>query len=382
MELRAAVNAAAPLRSRVSDGWIGDAAHATRTSDHNPWVLDGKTGIVTALDITNDPIQGVDGNVLSRALIRDPRVKYVIWNRQIWSRQKPTWRAYTGKNPHNHHVHVSVSSDKDKYDDDTLPWDLGKQTVGAIIPSTEPAQQKLRLKDQGGDVFKLQTLLGVKVDGDFGPKTEAAVKKFQRDHGLDPDGVVGPYTWEALLKKGGDTAGQQEPSMLVGTPPAPVLEGLHGQLPTTPAGAVEFMEDLGWSRAASIALVANLMWESGGNDHIVWDAHGDHNHSHGAGQWNDRQGRYQSLVSFASEHGKRWDDAETQLRFIDHELRTSERKTGVELAQADTVAEAVEAAIRYWRPGIPHANKRLAIAERLDKEIGDGSVSSSDSPVG
>lgn len=40
--------------------------------------------------------------------------------------------------------------------------------------------------------------LGVAIDGDFGPATEAAVKMFQRGHRLDPDGIVGPATWSAL----------------------------------------------------------------------------------------------------------------------------------------------------------------------------------------
>jgi murein L,D-transpeptidase YcbB/YkuD len=45
-----------------------------------------------------------------------------------------------------------------------------------------------------------QTELGVTSDGDFGPKTETAVKAFQKRSGLEPDGVVGPLTWAALLK--------------------------------------------------------------------------------------------------------------------------------------------------------------------------------------
>jgi peptidoglycan hydrolase-like protein with peptidoglycan-binding domain len=37
-----------------------------------------------------------------------------------------------------------------------------------------------------------------KVDGDFGPDTERAVKRFQDDFGLEVDGVVGPVTWAML----------------------------------------------------------------------------------------------------------------------------------------------------------------------------------------
>ena len=36
-------------------------------------------------------------------------------------------------------------------------------------------------------------------DGDFGPKTEAATKAFQKDYGLNPDGIVGSATWGMML---------------------------------------------------------------------------------------------------------------------------------------------------------------------------------------
>lgn len=35
-------------------------------------------------------------------------------------------------------------------------------------------------------------------DGIFGSKTEAAIKKWQKNHGLVPDGIIGPKTWASL----------------------------------------------------------------------------------------------------------------------------------------------------------------------------------------
>jgi len=59
---------------------------------------------------------------------------------------------------------------------------------------------------KGWDVAVLQyllsrhRLLAFRPDGDFGPKTEAAVLRFQRARGLVPDGIVGPTTAGRLCK--------------------------------------------------------------------------------------------------------------------------------------------------------------------------------------
>lgn len=67
----------------------------------------------------------------------------------------------------------------------------------------------LRLGAKGEPVKRLQWLLRdalvppvkISVDGDFGMRTDDAVKLFQRQHSLTPDGVVGPQTWTALGQK-------------------------------------------------------------------------------------------------------------------------------------------------------------------------------------
>lgn len=56
----------------------------------------------------------------------------------------------------------------------------------------------LKLGSQGKEVEQLQSFLKITVDGDFGPKTEKAVKAWQTSHGLTADGIVGPETWKAM----------------------------------------------------------------------------------------------------------------------------------------------------------------------------------------
>lgn len=60
----------------------------------------------------------------------------------------------------------------------------------------------LKKGSKGDDVKKLQSLLGLKADGDFGPNTEKAVKEFQAKNGLTADGIVGNKTWEKLMALG------------------------------------------------------------------------------------------------------------------------------------------------------------------------------------
>ena len=99
--LRNEVNAKYPKRDKKSDGWIGDPSHQARKSDHNPDYADG--GIVRAIDIDKD---GINVQAVLAAVLSDPRVSYVIWNRRIWGGSR--WRAYEGTNPHTGHIHVSI----------------------------------------------------------------------------------------------------------------------------------------------------------------------------------------------------------------------------------------------------------------------------------
>jgi putative chitinase len=75
---------------------------------------------------------------------------------------------------------------------------MGGETSGSARPV-------LRRGSKGDAVVQLQVALQklgfmVAIDGDFGPGTEVAIARFQRDQRLGVDGIVGPGTWVALDK--------------------------------------------------------------------------------------------------------------------------------------------------------------------------------------
>jgi len=100
-----------PKRKKASDGLLPSAAHVHQSpnSDHN-------SGF--AVDITHDPAKGIDCTIAYIDLRNDPRVKYLIFQGRIWSREKGD-RDYTGSNPHNKHLHISI---KEGCGNDTSPW--------------------------------------------------------------------------------------------------------------------------------------------------------------------------------------------------------------------------------------------------------------------
>jgi peptidoglycan hydrolase-like protein with peptidoglycan-binding domain len=85
----------------------------------------------------------------------------------------------------------------------TVDGIVGPQTWGAIIiqvaegstgDAVRGVQEEFQYRNLSGDPSK-----GLHIDGIFGPKTDAAVRAFQRAVGLRVDGIVGPLTWRALV---------------------------------------------------------------------------------------------------------------------------------------------------------------------------------------
>jgi hypothetical protein len=219
--LRAAVNQRWPKRDKKSDGTIGDAAHASRDSDHNPWKIVNGVGVVRAEDIDKD---GISAAWLAEKLRQlgaagDPRLAgggYVIFNRRITSPDFKRWNEYTGSNPHTEHIHVSFSLNPAGFDSTRGWWvDLfgpGKPVAATPAkPKPKPSSGARPAIQQGSNrpayIRQLQQRLrtmypayarNLAVDGVFGPATAAVVREFQRRSGLKADGVVGTATWDAL----------------------------------------------------------------------------------------------------------------------------------------------------------------------------------------
>lgn len=106
-----------------------------------------------------------------------------------------TWRCLGGNQGHQ----VQESNFNSSYC--TLRRPSGG-TVGVALPADPMAAwPEIENGATGAAVSALQQLLGVDVDGEFGPDTDAAVRAYQAGHGLDVDGVVGVSTWNALLTK-------------------------------------------------------------------------------------------------------------------------------------------------------------------------------------
>lgn len=150
-QLTKEVNALYPNRDKSSDGWIGDASHQARPSDHNPDWTNG--GIVRAHDYDEDFVAGLtavgEAMPFVNAIITDPRVAYVIYEGRIWQNpavfKRGGWLPYSGVNAHRHHVHVSIRRGA-QWDRDGKSWNLATKVLGK--PDYSPPANPVKTESQ------------------------------------------------------------------------------------------------------------------------------------------------------------------------------------------------------------------------------------------
>lgn len=241
-QARTEFNTLSPGRDKASDGWIGDRAHAGRASDHNP----DESGRPEVGDADNvDEVHAIDVDAdlrrpgVTMALVvamlvgrcragREKRLRYIIFNRTIWSASR-RWEAanYTGSSPHVKHGHLSASY-VSALEADRRPWGIadvrpprvpGEATKpsarpaplkldGKLGPETIKAWQRIMKTPVDGKITDRSTLVsavqrhlnrqinaGLKVDGDGdsirqgGPRTNTQAA-LQRYLGTARDGVI------------------------------------------------------------------------------------------------------------------------------------------------------------------------------------------------
>lgn len=110
--------------------------------------------------------------------------------------------------------------------------------------------------------------------------------------------------------------------------------------------AFQYFTSIGYSPVQAAAIVGNLMQESGPNLDV--NATGDAGTAFGIAQW--RHDRVAGLQQFAAQRGTDWRDFDTQLAYVDHELRTTENRAGNALRGSQNLDQAVAAMIGYERP--------------------------------
>lgn len=90
-----------------------------------------------------------------------------------------------------------------------------------VIPAVDSQQRPTLKRGARGEAVKIvQRAVGVSDDGNFGPGTEAAVRSFQRKHGLVPDGIVGPKSWQLIPDA--NNVPRVTPATAIGMAPTPL----------------------------------------------------------------------------------------------------------------------------------------------------------------
>jgi hypothetical protein len=210
------------------------------------------------------------------------------------------------------------------------------------------------------EVTTLQTVLkdwgelGAKdIDGQFGNKTDKAVKDFQGKKSLTPDGIVGKNTWAALLK-----VNPSEVEII--SRPNGGGSG-HGNSPFSGNKGLIHNELIshGFSTVQCAAILGCVQQESSFNPRAQ---EGPPPKGLGLFQWSfDRRKKVPAFTNSVAT------DIHNQVNLFVQELNGSEEAAGDTLRSATTLAEAMQGMKEYERFGIE--GNRGKFAKQILEEL-------------
>lgn len=245
---REEINAVFPDRDRASDGAIGDQAHSSGTSGHNP----DRTGRaeyrdgdaldeVRAIDVDRDlvPESGDDWMLrVIRFVVEKARrgeyvpFRYIIYcpaggRPTIWHKSSG-WAArnYTGANRHDKHAHFSGDwSERGDSWTGTLGIAALREDEGDDMYPVTKSSPKGHIEYQQYRLAELGFYTG-EIDGDYGAKTTAAVRAYRQANTTADAGGATITAWHGFHM---DRKIAQKYAGKPGAPGAPGKDGRDGK---------------------------------------------------------------------------------------------------------------------------------------------------------
>jgi peptidoglycan hydrolase-like protein with peptidoglycan-binding domain len=190
------------------------------------------------------------------AMARRFGINYIIWNTKMWRAYAPErgWAAYTGSSPHTDHIHFTFTWDG-AYQ--RTSWWTGRAVTkidpGPPAPTPSPTTAPstpsgvyavLVQGSSGPDVALAQRVIGVTADGQFGPITLAALKKWQAANGVPVTGRLDAATWSKMVALGKVPARGAKPAAAAPVSPLARYAGTTVRRGSTGAAVVALQKAL------------------------------------------------------------------------------------------------------------------------------------------